>query len=70
MAQFESSPKEDNKLANEMSFSDWEKSPGDTTHDEQKSIEGLKKGDITSPEELPGFLHSYPFTHGREKDGS
>ena len=67
MAQFEDSPKDVKELANEMSFSDWEKSPGDTKHDEQKSIEG---GDITSPEELPGFLHSYPFTHGREKDGS
>jgi hypothetical protein len=53
MAQFEGSSKdvkEDKKLAkkNKMSMSDWEKSPGDTKHDKQKSMKGLKKGGITS----------------------
>ena len=53
MAQFEGSSKdvkEDKKLAkkNKMSLSDWEKSPGDTKHDKQKSMKGLKKGGITS----------------------
>lgn len=53
MASFEKSAKdikEDKILAkkNKMSFSDWEKSPGDTKHDKQKSMKGLKKGGITS----------------------
>lgn len=53
MAQFEGSSKdvkEDKKLAkkNKMSMSNWEKSPGDTKHDKQKSMKGLKKGGITS----------------------
>jgi hypothetical protein len=53
MASFEKSAKdikEDKILAkkNKMSFSDWEKSPGDVKHDKQKSMKGLKKGGVTS----------------------
>lgn len=41
---------QDKKLAakHKMSFSDWEKSPGDKKHDEQQSMKGLKKGGSTS----------------------
>lgn len=53
MASFEGSKKdvkEDKIMAKKkgMSMKDWEKSPGDTKHDKQKSMKGLKKGGVTS----------------------